>query len=140
MDWNKFDRGIFLVNVLAIIYNPETKKILVGHRENDPYIPAISWTFPGGRPAYDKDLEDYLKQEVKGKTGLEVEIKKMIFAKTYPEKRDFLSIYYHCEAIDGDLRAGEKFTEVKWISPAEVNNYFTTSIHPVIANYLKDLE
>lgn len=140
MDWNKFDRGIFLVNVLAIIYDPENKKILIGHREKDPYIPAITWAFPGGRPAYNNDLEDYLKQEVKGKTGLDVEIKKMIFAKTYPEKREFLSIYYHCEVVDGRLKAGEKFTEVKWIKPLDIKDYFTTSVHPIIVNYLNDLE
>jgi len=140
MDWNKFDRGIFLVNVLAIIYDPENKKILVGHRENDPYIPAISWTFPGGRPAYDKDLEEYLKSEVKSKTGLEVEIRKMVFAKTYPEKREFLSIYYHCDVVEGQARAGDTFTEVKWISPMDIKDYFTTSVHPVVENYLYDLE
>lgn len=140
MDFNKFERGIFLVNVLAIIYDPLTKQILIGHRENDPYIPAISWTFPGGRPAYDKDLEDYLIQEVKGKTGLDIKVNKIVFAKTYPEKREFLSVYYHCEVMDGHLKAGDKFTEVKWISPDDVHAYFTTSIHPVIANYLEDLK
>lgn len=54
----------FLLNVLGIVYDPETRKILIGRRENDPYLKKLSWTFLGGRPVYDNDLDYYLKQEV----------------------------------------------------------------------------
>ncbi len=134
------NRGIFLVNALGIVYDPKTKKILIGKRENDPHIKELSWTFPGGRPAYEEDLEYYLKLEIKKKTGLDVEIKKVIFAKTYPEKREFLSIYYYCKVINGESEAGEKFGELKWVKPTEVKKYFTTSLHPELFNYLKTLE
>jgi hypothetical protein len=36
--WSKFRRGVFLVNCLAIVYNPKTGKILIGKRERDPYV------------------------------------------------------------------------------------------------------
>lgn len=100
----------------------------------------MSWSFPGGRPAYEKDIEDYLKIEIKKKTNLEVDIKKLIFAKTYPEKREFLSIYYLCEAVPGNEKAGEKFTEILWVKPTDVQDYFTTSLHPRLLKYLKSLE
>lgn len=140
MDWKQLERGIFLVNILGIVYNPKTKKILIGRRENDPYIKKLSWSFPGGMPAYKEELEHYLKHEIKIKTGVDVEIKKIVFAKTYPEKREFLSIYYHCEAVGGKEAAGEKFVEVKWVKPTEVKKYFTTSLHPKLLEYLKSLE
>ncbi|MCX6774860.1 MAG: hypothetical protein NTY99_02090 [DPANN group archaeon] len=38
LNWADFKRGAFLVNVLGIVYNPKTKKILIGRRENDPYV------------------------------------------------------------------------------------------------------
>lgn len=139
MDWSQFDRGVFLLNVLGIVYNPKTKQILIGKRENDVYIKELSWTFPGGRPEYKEDLEFYLKHEIKIKTGLEVNVKKIVFAKTYPEKREFLSIYYFCEVISGKEKAGEKFVETKWIKPADVQKYFTTSLHPNLLEYLKNL-
>lgn len=139
MDFSKFDRGIFLVNVLGIVYNPKTKLILIGKRENDLYIKELSWTFPGGRPAYEEDLEFYLKHEIKIKTGLDVNIKKIVFAKTYPENREFLSIYYLCEIAGGKEKPGEKFIELKWIKPSEIKKYFTTSLHPFLLRYLKDL-
>jgi ADP-ribose pyrophosphatase YjhB (NUDIX family) len=85
-------------------------------------------------------LEHYLRQEIKTKTRLNVKVKKVIFAKTYPEKRKFLSIYYFCEVIDGKEKAGEKFVEIKWIKPTEVRKYFTTSLHPKVWNFLKNLK
>lgn len=138
MDFNEFDRGIFVVNVLGIVYNPKTKKILIGRRENDPYVKELSWCFPGGRPAYDQDLEEYLKIEIKKKTNLDVVVKDVVFAKTYPEDRRFLSIYYLCKATAGEEKASEKFVEVKWVNPPEVEKYFTTTLHPKLLQYLKN--
>ena len=137
---NEFDRGIFLVNVLGIVYDPKTGNICIGRRENDPYIKQLSWSFPGGRPTCKEDLEFYLKHEVKLKTGLDINVKKIIFAKTYPEKREFLSIYYLCEFTGGEAKAGEKFVEVKWVKPTEVQKYFTTSLHPILFKFLESLE
>lgn len=140
MEWKDFDRGVFLVNVLGIIYDPESGNICIGRRENDPYLKDLSWCFPGGRPGYEDDLEPYLKKEVKVKTNLDINIKEVIFAKTYPEKREFLSIYYYCELAGGEAKPGEKFVEVKWIKPTEVQKYFSTSVHPKIFEFLKSLE
>jgi len=141
MDWSQFDRGVFLVNVLGIVYDPKTRRILIGRRENDPHVKGLSWTFPGGRPAYKEDLESYLKQQIKLKTGLDVEVKKIVFAKTYTEKRELLSIYYYCEVAGGREKAGEKFAEIKWVKPTEVKKLFTgTSLHPKVLEFLKTLE
>lgn len=140
MDWSQFDRGVFLLNVLGIVYNPKTHKILIGKRENDPYLKELSWAFPGGRPAYEKDLEFYLRHEIKIKTGLDVKVEKVVFAKTYPEKREFLSVYYLCKVESGKEKAGEKFVETKWVKPTEVQKYFTTSLHPDLLGYLRTLE
>ncbi len=139
MDWTQFDRGVFLINVLGIVYNPKTRQILIGKREKDPHIKELSWTFPGGRPAYKEDLEFYLKHEIKIKTALDVNVEKIVFAKTYPEKRDFLSIYYFCVFVGGKEKAGEKFVELKWVKPTAVQKYFTTSLHPRVLDYLRTL-
>jgi len=140
IDWSAFDRGVFLVNVLGVVYNTVTKKIIIGRRENDPYLKKLSWTFPGGRPEYQEEMEAYLKLEIKKKTNLDVEVIKTFFAKTYPEKREFLSIYYYCETNDLNAVAGEKFVEVTWIKPTDVTKYFTTSLHPKVSEFLQSLE
>ena len=128
LNWDEFDRGVFLLNVHAIII--KDGKILIGKRENDPYLKQLSWCFPGGRPAYEEDLEYYLKSEVKKKTNLDIEPVKVIFAKTYPENRQFLSIYYLCRIISGKEKAREKFVEIKWVTPEELKDHFAASLHP----------
>jgi len=140
LNWAQFNKGVFLVNVLGIVYNPATKMILLGRRENDPHIKELTWSFPGGGPVYENELEHSLKSEIKAMTGVDVKVKKIIFAKIYPEKREFLSIYYLCELTGGVEKAGGKFVEIKWVKPTEVKKYFTTSLHPTLFEYLKSLE
>ncbi len=143
VNWDSFEKGVFLVNCLAIIY--KDGKILIGRIGKDPHIKELTWRFPGGRPRYDKPLEKSLKEEVKKKTNIDVKVKKLIFARIYPEKKEFLSLYYLCEfylcePIGGIEKPGEKFKELKWIKPTEVTKYFTTSIDPFILEFLKKLE
>lgn len=138
-EWRKEDRGLYLVNVLGIVFDPKTRKILIGKRENDPYIKELSWSFPGGRPEYDEELEDGLKREIKKKTGLNVESLGAVFARAVPEKKEFLIIYYLCEVIDGEEKAGEKFVELKWVEPEEVEKYFTTSFHSELKEYIMNI-
>lgn len=140
MDWSQFDRGVFLVNVLGIVYNPKTRKILIGRRENDPLVKELKWSFPGGRPGYERDLEEYLKLEIKKKTGLEVEIREIILARKPPENKEFLLLYYRCDVLGGKEKAGEKFAELKWIKPTEIRKYSTTTMDEKLLDYLKNLE
>ena len=140
MEWQEFEKGVFLVSLLGILYNPKTRKILIGKRENDPYIKERSWVFPGTKPSYEHDLEVYLKEGIKSKTGLDIEIKKTVFAKTYPEKREFLSVYYYCEVTGGKEKAGDTLVDVKWVKPTEVKKFFTTSLHPKVFDFLKTLD
>lgn len=142
MDWSLFAKGVFLVNLLGIIYNPKTKLILIGRRVNDPHFKGLTWVFPGGRPDYKIELEDNLQREIKENTGLDVIAKQVIFSKTYPEKREFLSIYYYCEceSIENIIEPTGNLKQLKWVKPTDVKDYFTTSIHPKILEYLKTLE
>ncbi len=140
INWDKFEKGVFLVNTLGIIFDPKTKKILIGRRENDPYVKELGWCFPGGRPEYGEDLEEGLKREIKKKTGYDVESLGAVFVRTYPNKKEFLSIYYLCEIVGGKEKAGEKFKELKWVKPEELEKYFTTPFHPKLKEYIMNLK
>jgi ADP-ribose pyrophosphatase YjhB (NUDIX family) len=142
MEWKNLDRGVFLVNVLGIIYDPKTKKILIGRREKDEYLPQISWCFPGGRPNYKHSLPISLMMETKKKTNSDINVLDFVFARTLPEKPEFLEIYYYSEVTEesGKPKAMEKFKEIKWIKPTEVEKYFTTSIDPMVMGFLESLE
>ncbi len=140
MDWKIFNKGVFLVNCLGIVY--KQGKILIGKREKDPYLPKLSWCFPGGRPTYKHSLAACLRMEIKKKTNLDVNVLDVIFARTMPENPELLNIYYFCEVTNENpkQKVGEKFKELKWVKPTEVEKYFTTSIDPVVMSFLQALE
>lgn len=132
-------RGVYYPIVLGIIFDSKTKKILIGKRKDPKDIKGLAWAFPGGRPEFGEELEEAIKREVKEETNLDVESIGVIFAKTYPEKRDLLAIYFLCEVVGGKLKPNEDFSEVKWVSPKELEKYFTTSLHPKLKEYLEGL-
>ncbi len=140
IDFSTFEKGVFMINAVGIVYDKKNKKILIGKREKDEFIPEISWGFPGGRPSFDKEIEEALRQEVLKKTNINVKVKKLIFARITPElEKKQIILYYYCEG-SGEIKPGEKFVEVKWINPEEYRLYFTTSIHPKIAEFLDKLK
>ena len=134
------EMATFNTILLGVIFDPAKRKILIGRRENDPYIKELTWVFPGGSLNYEEDLDAALKKKIKEKTGLDVKNLGAIFAKTYPEKKEFLSIYFLCEAVGGEEKAADDLVELKWVKPEEVENYFTTSFHPHMKEYILNLK
>jgi ADP-ribose pyrophosphatase YjhB (NUDIX family) len=134
-EFNKFD-----VILLGVIFNPKTKRILIGRRKKNEHVPKLTWTFIGGRPNYGEEIEDTLKKKIKLKTGLDVENLGSIFSRTHRENREFLLIYHLCEVIRGKEKPADDFIELKWVKPEELENYFTTSFHPHVKEYILNLK
>lgn len=130
----------FEVVLLAVIFNPKDKKILIGKRENDPNIQELGWCFPGGRPILGKDIQESLNKKIKLKTGYDVENLGAVFSKIYPEKTDLISIYYLCEVTGGKAIPGDDIKELKWVSPEDLEKHFTTSFHPHLKEYIMNLK
>ena len=124
---------------LAVIFDTSKKRILIGRKENDPYIKELTWVFPGGRANHKEDIDKSLKKAVKEKTGYGVKNLGAIFAKTYPEKPNLLSVYFFCECIEGKEKMGGDFKELKWVKPKEIEKYFTTSYHPKLKEFINNL-
>jgi len=129
----------FEVILLGIIYDPSKKKILLGKRENDPYIKKLTWCFPGGSLHLKEDISKTLKKKIKEKTGYEVKNLGTIFAKVYPEKGNLLAVYFLTEIFKGKEKVGDDFVELKWVKPEEVEKHFTTSFHPALKEYIMNL-
>ena len=139
MEDKVLQRGVCYPLVLGIVFDTKTKKILIGKRKDPKDIKGLIWAFPGGRPEHGEELEDAIKREVKEETGLQTESMGVVFAKTYPEKRGLLAIYFLCGIVGGKERANEDFSETKWVSPKELKKYFETSFHPKLREYLEGL-
>lgn len=130
----------FNVIVLGIIFDPKKKKILIGRREKDPYVPKLTWGFPGGRLNNGEDVDKALKNTIKDKTNLKVENLGSVFSRVFPDKKNFFLVYFLCEATGGKEKAGDGFEELKWVSPEELQKYFTTSFHPHLKEYIMNLK
>ena len=139
LDWNAFEKGVFLVNTLGIIFDSSKRKILILKRKKDPYIEKLGWCFPGGRPRYKEDLEKSFEKIIHKKTGLKVKSLGPVFSRLFKENDHFLLIYYLCEAVGGKENAGEGFSELKWVKPEELENYFTTSFDKRLKEYIMNL-
>lgn len=138
---NEFDRGVFLVNTLGVVFDPATKKFLIGRRENDPHFEKLSWSFPGGRPSSGEDLEESFEKVIEKRTGLVVKSLGPVFSRLLKEDDKILMIYYLCEAVGGELKeSDEKFKEFKWVSPDELESYFTTSFDPRLKEFIENLK
>jgi len=134
----KFDK--FNIVLLGVIFDPNKKRILIGRRENDPYVPELIWTPPGGSIIPGEDLEASLKKKIKLQTGLDVENLGNIFAMIPKEKKEFILLLYLCEVIGGKEKVGGNLKEIKWVSPEELDNYFTIAYHPHLREYILNLK
>jgi ADP-ribose pyrophosphatase YjhB (NUDIX family) len=134
MEQNKFE-----VIILGIIFDPKKRKILIGKREHDEIIPQLKWCFPGGRAIYKEDIDKTLKRVINEKTGLIIKNLGAFFAKTYEEKDDLLAVYFLTRAFAGKEKAGGDIKELKWVSPKDLDKYFTTSYHKKLKKFINEL-
>jgi len=137
MTMEEFDK--FNVIILGIIFDPKEKKILIGRRENDPHIQELTWCFPGGRAVQGEDVDKTLKRNIKAKTGYDIKNLGTFFSKTYPEKDDLIAIYFLTQIFEGEAQPGDDIVELKWVHPKELENYFTTSYHKKLKEFLLNL-
>ena len=134
------EKNTFSVIVLAVIFDPEKRKILIGKRENDPHVKELSWVFPGGKLTLEETEEQTIKRKIKQQTGLEVENLGTVFSRIFPEKNDFFLIYNLCELTKGKETPGDDIKELKWVSPDELQKHFTTSFDPKLKEYINNLK
>ena len=136
METNKFN-----IILLAIIFDPAKRKILIAKRgDEDEDIKNLTWQFPEGRLRYGDNVDEILERKIKLKTGLDIKNLGAVSSKVYPEKEDLLAIYFLCEVISGKEKPADDFVELKWVKPEELENYFTTSFHPHMKEYVLNLK
>lgn len=128
----------FEVVLLGLIYDPKTRKILIGRRENDPN-PELTWCFPGGRMLVGKKIDETLKEKMKLKTGYDVKNLGAVFYKIPKEKQDLLLAYFLCEVAEGEIKAGGDLAELKWISPKELEDYRKRPMNTRLKEYIMNL-
>ena len=118
----------------------DNKKVLIIQRkkiEKGKNDVVLTWVYPGGTFKKSETRERAVEREVFEETGYRVKAGKVISEKRHPEFP--VCIYY----IECFIKTGEKrgkfrddVSQIKWVSPREIPNYFTTNIDRKVLKYL----
>lgn len=133
-----------LIVGLAVILNKD-KKILIGaRREKDEWVENLTWVFPGGSFG-SLDFENDLKNKVKERTGLGIEVRSLVAARVHPDSGfksvQIVALYFYCELVGKNkMKPGGDLKELKWVKPMDVFKFFTTSTCDEMTKFLTVLE
>jgi ADP-ribose pyrophosphatase YjhB (NUDIX family) len=103
-------RPLFQVFSAAVIFN-EHKQLLLVKLTYQRFHP---WGLPGGGLNYHEQPADAVVREMFEETGLAVEIKKFLFAKTWMPAR--VGLYYLCRIKDGEFQPSDEVSEMGYFS------------------------
>ena len=99
-------------------------QILIGQKEEDKDHPiGGEWHILGGHLEHGEQPEEAMNREAKEETGLEVEVHQVIDVMTWSDRKNALSVLYHCEASSRNAEAKDDLQEVKWVSPDEIKDF-----------------
>jgi len=139
--WNfrSGNKGKVITIGLAII--EQDGKVLIGSRsKKDEHVDNLVWAFPGGKMET-LDFSEEMAREVFEETGLIVTVENLVAARIHPDSGfkdvQIVALYFHCrpekkrspEPKDG-------FTELKWVRPDKVFEYFSTSVSDDVTKFL----
>jgi len=105
-------KDLFRVSLRAAIIKGD--KILLVNERNEKM-----WETPGGGINHGETIEDGLKREILEETGLDIEIKKILYAFN---RGDFIHVIFMVDSKDESQEPSEEGTLVKWFTKDEINS------------------
>jgi len=107
---------------VALIIVRENKVLLIKQRKKSREY----WLVPGGGVDFGETIEQSAKREFIEETGLDVDVKELLFScETIGGKdRHIIHLFFKGEILSGDLRLGEEenLIDLKFIDIDEFNN------------------
>ena len=129
------EKELFYVKIVGIIFDTTTRKILVGRiNEEDHY------SFIEGDLTHEEELDKCLKRTVKETTGFTIHNLGSVYSENMLKNPNKLKIHFLCEIREGDLKPGQKITELIWVKPSEVEEKLGVKLPSRLHEYINNLE
>lgn len=124
----------FKVKIIGILFNPATRRILVGKNKGDKNL-----SFLEGDLRYAEELDVGLKRVTKEKTGYIIHNLGAIYARNKLKEKDILQVYFLCEATEGSQKPGKRVAELRWVRPKEVEKLINEKLPTRLKEYILNL-
>ncbi|GAA2333440.1 NUDIX domain-containing protein [Streptomyces cuspidosporus] len=117
-------------SVTAVVRDEDGNLLLIHKTDND------LWALPGGGHDVGESIAQTVVREVEEETGISVVVEDIVGLYTDPqhvmayddgEVRQQFSICFHARPVGGALRTSSESKEVRWVSPADLDEL---DIHP----------
>ncbi|MGA6159299.1 NUDIX hydrolase [Stenotrophomonas sp. NPDC087984] len=117
-------------SVTAVVRDEQGRVLLIHKTDND------LWALPGGGHDVGESIAQTVVREVEEETGISVVVESIVGLYTDPqhvmayddgEVRQQFSICFHARPVGGELRTSSESKEVRWVSPADLDEL---DIHP----------
>lgn len=125
--------------VLGVVQDKNGRVLIVKRRSKELGIGSavLEWVFPGGKVKEGETTKKALAREILEESGCKVKVTDLISSRPHPEFPVEVQ-YYLCEL---DEKGGEvsdaNIDGHAWVTPRELQYYFTTNLDPNVAELLK---
>ena len=104
-------RPRYRVAVAAMIFDDQGRILLCEHT----YRKYHPWGVPGGGLEYGERPEDGVRREVREETGLEVQVKKLLYAEI-SSNHHHISLIYLCKIVGGIFQPNYEISQTRFFS------------------------
>ena len=124
----------FIIKIVGIIFDPKTRKILVGKNKGD-----TKYSFLEGDLNYEEELDKCLKRTITEKTGYIAHNLGAVYAENKLSRDDKLKVHFLCEATEGEEKPGKEVEEILWVKPSEVEEKLEVKLPSRLSEYIFNL-
>lgn len=118
----------FVPIVKAAIF--QDGKLLIVQRAKNEKVAGGTWECPGGKVEFGEDLETALIREVKEETGLNIDVKRILYASVYNSdpKRQFIILTYLSSCDHYTVTLSNEHMNFQWADKDQVKSLLAPNI------------
>lgn len=128
---------------LGIIINEKKEVLMIRRRKKEVGKDGtiLEWAFPGGKQRLNETREECVRREILAETGYDVVPVKQIALRFHAQFFPVMIVYHLCRLSSpkpiAEPQEPHEVAEIRWVKPAEIRSFITTSLDPDVARELR---